>query len=45
MGKVKSELVTDYPCANPDCDVLFDARRAELGLLALCMQCGRELCS
>jgi hypothetical protein len=31
MGKVKSELLTEYPCANADCDVLFDARRAELG--------------
>ncbi len=42
MGKVKRELVTDYPCANPDCDVLFDARRAELGY-CLCMQCGELL--
>jgi transposase len=39
MSKVKSELVTDYHCANPDCDVLFDARRARLGYY-LCMQCG-----
>ena len=39
MSKVKSELLTDYPCANPDCDVLFDVRRARLGYY-LCMQCG-----
>jgi hypothetical protein len=35
MGKVKSELLTEYPCANADCDVLFDARRAELGYCTL----------
>ena len=41
MGKVKRHLLTDYPCANPDCDVLFDARRANLGY-HLCMQCGED---
>jgi hypothetical protein len=41
MGKVKSELLTEYPCANADCDVLFDARRSELGYY-LCMKCGED---
>ena len=39
MSLVKRHLLTDYPCANPECDVLFDAKRAELGY-HLCMQCG-----
>jgi ribosomal protein L37AE/L43A len=42
MGKVKSELLTEYPCANPECDVLFDSRRAALGYQT-CMQCGDAL--
>ena len=41
MGKLKSELLTEYPCANPECDVLFDSRRAELGY-RLCMKCGED---
>ena len=41
MGKVKQYLLTDYPCANPECDVLFDSRRANLGY-HLCMQCGED---
>lgn len=42
MGKVKQHLLTDYPCANPECDVLFAQARADLGYVT-CMQCGDAL--
>lgn len=32
---------TEYPCANPDCDVLFAKARADLGY-ATCLSCGEH---
>lgn len=39
MSKTKRKLLTDYPCANPDCDVLFAQARADLGY-STCLLCG-----
>jgi len=40
MGKLKTELLTDYGCVR--CDTLYPKERAALGYRT-CMRCGEEI--